>query len=314
MSTVLVVDAACDLPKSFLVERGIWLLPTSIRVDKTIYTDDKDPTKLLSFYSKGLLTREHDAESLAYTSEQITQLFLGKIVNKFDFALVQTVSRKRSLIYDNALQSSFSILREYRGVRASSSTIRKGSFAMRVFNTGTLFCGQGILAAYTSDLIGQGQSKNEILKLSTDMREKVQAFIVPPSVHYVRDRARKKGDDSISAFSAFIAKSLDIVPIIQGRNDKTEPAAKIRGFENAVEKLFHYAIKHIHAGLLSPYIIVSIAGDLSVLDKFPAYKELLTAAQQKKYPCVALCDGFDQRFECWARISRFRFSGGRSRI
>ncbi|MEN0035605.1 MAG: DegV family protein [Cellvibrio sp.] len=289
MSTVLVVDAACDLPKSFLDERGIWLLPTSIRVDKTIYTDDKDPTKLLNFYNKGLLTREHDAESLAYTSEQITELFLAKIVNKFDFALVQTVSRKRSLIYDNALQSSFSILREYRGVRASSNAARQGSFAMRVFNTGTLFCGQGILAAYTSDLIAQGKPKNEILKLSTDMREKIHAFIVPPSVHYVRDRARKKGEDSISAFSAFIAKSLDIVPIIQGRNDKTEPAAKVRGFENAVDKLFNHAIKYINAGLLSPYVIVSVAGDLSVLDQFSAYKELLKVAQQKNIrvlPCV----------------------------
>lgn len=279
MSTVLVVDAACDLPKSFLAERGIWILPTSIRVDNTIYTDDKDPEKLLNFYGKGLLSRDHDAESLAYTAEQITQLFLAKIVNNFDFALVQTVSRKRSLIYDNASQASFSILREYRAARQNVG--RAGAFAMRVFNTGTLFCGQGVLAAYTSDLIAQGKSKNEILKLSTDMRDNIQAFIVPPSVHYVRERARKKGEDSISAFSAFIAKSFDIVPIIQGRNDNTEPAAKVRGFENAVEMLFKHAIKYINAGLLAPYVIVSIAGELNVLEQFGAYKELVQIAQQK---------------------------------
>lgn len=277
MSTVLVVDAACDLPKSFLNERGIWLLPTSIRVDKTIYTDDKDPTKLLNFYRKGLLTRDHDAESLAYTAEQITQLFLAKIVNRFDFALVQTVSRKRSLIYDNALQASFSILREYRNVRENIG--RKGAFAMRVFNTGTLFCGQGILAAYTSDLILQGKPKNEILKLSTDMRDNIQAFLVPPSVHYVRERARKKGEDSISAFSALVAKSFDIVPIIQGRNDNTGPVAKIRGFEHAVDAMFQHAIKHVKAGLLSPYVIVSIAGDLEKLDQIASYKELVQAAE-----------------------------------
>lgn len=279
MSTVLVVDAACDLPKSFLAERGIWVLPTSIRVDKTIYTDDKDPEKLLSFYSNGLLGRDHDAESLAYTSEQITQLFLAKIVNRFDFALVQTVSRKRSLIYDNALQASFSILREYREARENVG--RKGAFAMRIFNTGTLFCGQGALAAYTSDLIAHGKSKNEILKLSTDMRDHIQAFIVPPSVHYVRERARKKGEDSISAFSAFIAKSFDIVPIIQGRNDNTEPAAKIRGFDNAVKILFKHAIKHMNAGLLSPYVVISVAGDLKTLEQLNAYKELVQVAQQK---------------------------------
>lgn len=208
MSTVLVIDAACDLPSYFIEERNIELLPISINVDDAIYTDDKDARKLTDFYARDLLGRHHSAESIPYSTEQIKHLFLERIVTNYDFALVQTVSRRRSPIFDNATQASHSILKSYREVRRKAG--REGNFAMRVMNTGTLFCGQGLLAAFTTDMIGLGKTKNEILKLTDSMRGKVYSYLVPPDVYYIRERARKKGDDSISALSALVAKSLTL--------------------------------------------------------------------------------------------------------
>lgn len=277
MSTVLVIDAACDLPGYFIKERNIELLPISINVDGEVYTDDKDAQKLIDFYAKGLLGRSHSVESIPYSSEQIQRLFLDHIVSRYDFALVQTVSRRRSPIYENATHASHAILKSYRDVRKQAG--REGNFAMRVMNTGTLFCGQGLLAAFTTDMIGLGKAKNEILKLTDSMRKKVYAYIVPPDVYYIRERARKKGDDSIGAISALVAKSLDIVPILAGRDDDTYPVAKGRGFGNSVDRLFRYAIDRIEKGLLTPYLVVSIAGDINDLLAFDSFQELERTAK-----------------------------------
>lgn len=277
MSTVLVIDAACDLPRQFIDERGIQVLPISIRIDGQTFTDDKDARTLTDFYAQGLLGRDHDAESLPYTAEQIEALFLDRIVRDYDFALVETVSRERSPIFDNATKASHAILGSYRDVRADAG--REGGFGIRVMNTGTVFTGQGVLAAFTSDMIQKGKSKNEILRLTESMRRKVYAYIVPPDVYYIRERARKKGDDSIGMISALAAKSFDIVPILCGRDDATYPVVKGRGFKVMVDRLFRYAINHIKAGLLTPYVVVSIAGDLNELLAMDSFLELEQVAK-----------------------------------
>lgn len=278
MSTVLVIDAACDLPRPFIDERDIQVLPISIRIDEQTFTDDKDARTLTDFYARGLLGRDHDAESLPYTAEQIERLFLERIVTRYDFALVQTVSRKRSPIFDNATKASHSILRSYRDVRAKAG--REGAFGVRVMNTGTLFGGQGLLAAFTSDMIRLGKPKNEILKLADSMRHKVYAYLVPPDVYYIRERARKKGDDSVGMISALVAKSFDIVPILCGRDDETYPVAKGRGFKASVDRLFRYAVKRIETGLLTPYVVVSIAGDPNELLAYESFQELERMAKK----------------------------------
>lgn len=279
MSTVLVIDAACDLPQTFIEERDIQVLPISIRIDEEIHTDDKDAQALMDFYARGLLGRDHNAESLPYSAEQIEHLFLDRIVARYDFALVETVSRNRSPIFDNATQASYSILKSYKAVREKAG--REGNFGMRVMNSGTLFTGQGVLAAFTSDMIRLGMPKNEILKLADSMRKKIYAYLVPPDVYYIRERARKKGDESIGMLSALVAKSFDIVPILCGRGDATFPVAKGRGFQPSVDRLFQYATKRIEAGLLTPYIVISIAGDHNELLAYESFQRLERVAREQ---------------------------------
>jgi DegV family protein with EDD domain len=278
MSTVLVIDAACDLPQSFIDDRNIKLLPISIRVDDQTHTDVKDAQKLTEFYANDMLGKNHNAESIPYSTEQIERLFLDELVAQYDFALVQTVSRKRSPIYDNATKASHAILSSYHDIRESAG--REGNFGMRVMNSGTLFCGQGVLAAFTSDMINLGKAKNEVIKLADAMRHRVYAYLVAPDVYYIRERARKKGDESVGILTALVAKSLDIVPILCCRGDDTFPVAKGRGFGATVDRLMQYAIRHIEQGLLTPYVVISVAGDLEDLQTHKAYQALVTVAEK----------------------------------
>lgn len=279
MGIALVVDAACDLPQQFIHDRGIVLVPISIHVDDQFYVDDKDPVKMQAFYSKDLLTLEHDAESIPYSSDQMARLFVDEVIPNHDFALVQTVSRRRSQIFENFNNAQPEILKAFRKMKEAGT---KSHFGMRVMNSSTVFTGQGILAIFTSDLIQAGHNKQDIVRLSEAFKGKIYTYAVPPDVGYIRDRARKRGEDSLSALGALVAKSLDIKPIIQAKDDATMPIARVRGFQNAVERLFQYAIKRINIGLLSPNVIVSYGGDLEELNEFPSYLELLDVAQRHK--------------------------------
>jgi DegV family protein with EDD domain len=277
MSIALVVDAACDLPQSFLEERGIELFPISINVDGNIYTDDKDPQKLKEFYSQNLLTLEHEAESIPYSPEQMAHLFTESIVPNYDFALIQTVSKKRSQIHENSLAAQPMILTKYRENKQKGDA--DGHFGMRVMNSSTLFTGQGILAAFTSDLIKAGKSKQDIVRLAEAFKAKIYAYAIPPDVSYIRERARKRGETSLGMLGALVAKSLDIKPIIQAKGDETKPIAKIRGFDEAVNRLFTYGKERIEKGLLCPYVVVSIAGDESALRQYESFQLLEASAK-----------------------------------
>ena len=280
MSIALVVDAACDLPKKFLDERGIVLFPIAINVDGTSYLDDKDPKKLQSFYQNNLLTLEHSAESIPFAVDEIESLFLDTIVNKYDFALIQTVSKKRSQIFENSSNAQPAILKSYRNKKQQGELT--GHFGMRVMNSSTVFTGQAILATYTSDLIAAGRSKQDIVRMAEVFRDKIHAYAVPPDVSYIRDRARKRGEDSLSAVSALLAKSLDLKPVIKAKNDETSAIAKFRGFNSAIDRLFTYAAERIEQGLLSPYVVVSIAGQEKDLLRFESFMTLTKVAKQHK--------------------------------
>ena len=268
----LVVDSGCDLPESFFQDNRVEVLPISIRVDGDEVLDRHDAPAALEFYRHHIGDKGHDAESVPLTTEQICELFMGRLVTEFDFVFCQTVMRSRSPIYENATKASFSILSEYHAARQAAGV--EGPFALRVINTGTLFAGQGVLAAETLRLIREGVGANEIRQRLEHLTDCVRAYAIPPDLYYLRARARKKGDRSVSLLGAALGSALDIKPILCGYGDQTQPVDKVRGFEAAVERLFDYAVGRVTEGLISPYLVVSYAGELEELRAMPGFDRL----------------------------------------
>ncbi len=268
----LVVDSTCDLPEALLRDNRVEILPITIRIDGDEVIDRHDPAAALEFYAHRIGDKGHDAESVPFSTEQICELFMGRLVTEFDFVFCQTVMRSRSPIYENATKASFSILSEYHAARKAAGV--DGPFALRVINTGTLFAGQGVLAAETLRMIKQGQAANAIRERLETLLDCVRAYAIPPDLYYVRARARKKGDRSVSFVGAALGSALDIKPILCGYADQTEPVDKVRGFDAAVEKLFDYAGRKVKEGLMSPFVVVSYAGDPKELEQMPGYRAL----------------------------------------
>lgn len=281
----VIVDSACDLPHDFIRQHGIHILPVTIRLDGKTLVDDHDPLKAEAFHASGMAQRGHTADTQAFSSEQIRQLFLEQIVTRYDFAVVQTITRTRSQIHANAEQAMSRILTEYRPLRAAAG--REGPFSMRVIDSGTFFAGQGLLAAHTQHLIEKGVGKSELRNLLSDFTAHIHGCLVPRDLTYVRERGRQRGDRSVPALAAFLSRTLKITPVVWGSRHEGRPVARARSFEDAARQMFAYGVRRVLAGLLSPYVCISYGVSEEEFERLPGLAELRQACEQRKVTLLA---------------------------
>jgi DegV family protein with EDD domain len=268
----LVVDSACDLPTSFLKQHDITILPISVRIDDALQVDYRDEAATLAFLHSHIAERGANAETMPFTVEQIRDLFLQRLVIDYDYVFCMTITKTRSPIFDNAQQASFAILNEYRPVRAAAGN--HTPFALRVIDTQTLFCAQGIIAVEAVRLRDAGEGAAKIRARLEYLALHTHGYLIPRDLYYIRTRARMKGDRSVSLFSAALGTALDIKPVLHGARGETAPVAKIKGFEPAVQKMLDFAARRVEAGLLTPTLTLCYGGELDELRALPGYASL----------------------------------------
>lgn len=275
MRVGLIVDSACDLPYEYIRNHDIFILPLTARIDDQTYIDDHSPDTTRDFYERGLLTKGHHAETEAFSPEQIRDLLTEKIVPAYDIAICETVDRTRSLIYQNATEAMNMAMSRQKAIREAAGV--DGNFSMRVIDSKQLFAGQGLLAAYTVRLFEKNLSKNALRHEVEKFSEKIWTCVVPRDLHYIRERARRRGDKSISGVVAFLGKALNITPIVFGRGVIGKPVAKTRSFDASVEKVMAYAVRRVRAGLLTPVVSMSCGMSWEEIDALPGLDELRKA-------------------------------------
>lgn len=278
MKVGLIVDSACDLPHDFIREHDVFILPLTAKIDGQTFVDDHDEDTTADFYRQGLLGKGHHAETEAFSVEQIRDLFLEQIVPNYDVAICETVDRTRSQIYDNATEAMHMVMAEARDVRENAGL--SGNFSMRVVDSGQLFAAQGLLAAYTIDLIKKGLDKNQLRHEVEKFSANLWTCVVPRDLHYIRERARRRGDKSVSGVVAFLGKALSITPIIWGQGVVAKPVAKTRSMDAAVEKVMDYATRRVEAGLLTPIVSVSCGMSWEEIEALPGLDRLRRACDE----------------------------------
>ncbi|MFT5610067.1 MAG: DegV family protein with EDD domain [Polaribacter sp.] len=272
MSIVIVADSTCDLPQKYWDNHNIEIFPFSLLIDGIKLKDTKDPVEQESFFDDDRNSKFHTADITSLSTQQVVNYFHENIVTKYDFALIVTASKDRSENYNNVLGASHEVIRSYRPFREAAGL--KSNFALRVVNSGTLFSGLGILVAHMRDLIEAGANKKDLRDAAEEFKANIYTYCVPKDLYYLSTRAKSTGDKSVSVFAAIIAKLLGITPVILGHMDDTVPVARIKGYENAVNSVFDLACSQMRAGLKSPRVVVSYAGNLNHLDGFSGYRKL----------------------------------------
>jgi len=273
----LVVDSCCDLPAEYFKQHDITILPITVRIGDAVLADHRNEEATLEFLQAHIATRGAEAETMPFTVQQIQDLFLKKLVIDYDYVFCLTITKTRSPIYENAMQASFAILNEYRVARSAAG--HDTPFALRVIDTQTLFAAQGITAVEAVRLVAAGEGAPKIRARLENLALHTYGYMIPRDLYYLRARARKKGDRSVGLLSAALGSALDIKPVLRGYRGATEPVAKVKGFEQGVEKLFQYTGERIRAGLMTPTVCLSYGGELAEMRALPGYEDLVVTCR-----------------------------------
>ncbi len=275
------IDSACDLPPSFIKEHNLEIMPINLLVgeDKEILIDERDPEDTIAFYRRYAEEKDLEGETQPFSVEQITNLFLDKLVLNYDRVLVVSISSTRSLIFENATKASFAILSGYKQRRAKAGI--EGAFALRVVDSRTLFTGEAVLVQEAVRLLKEEEIPFERLRPEIEARARhVHAYLIPNDLHYIRKAGRSRGDRSVSWLSYTLGTALDIKPIVKAYHGDTFPVKKIQGFETAVNTLFGLARTQVDKGLLSNTICMSYAGNPETIRRMTGYKLLEKHAEK----------------------------------
>ena len=274
----IVMDSTCDLPRKFIDDHGITIMPITVRIDEHTFVDVRDPVATESYFQGDIGKRAHAAETDSLSVDEIRELFLGRLVLDYDAVFCLTVTSTRSPIYANATQASFAILGSYRPIRQAAGN--SSPFLMRVVDTRNLFAAQGIAAIEATRLIAADTGPGPIRERLTEIADQTFGYALPRDLHYLRNRGRKKGDRSVSLLSATLGTALDIKPVLQCVRGETKPVAKARGFEQGAAMLFGHATAAVRRGLLVPAVCVSYGGDLAELEPMPGFQGLVEACAE----------------------------------
>jgi DegV family protein with EDD domain len=273
----LAIDASCDLPQAFLQEHGIAVMPIVVRLDGKVFKDDRDPAEIERFLAMQH-AETHAAETEPCSVEDVQKLFLERLVLERDCVFCLTITATRSPINDNVIKASFAVLKQYRAVREQAGI--PGPFLMRVIDTRNVFAGEAPAVVEAIRLIQAGETPSVIRERLTVIANNTYAYMLPRDLYHLRNRTKKKGDRSVSLFSAVVGTALDIKPLLRCYRGETGPVGKVRGFEHGAQVLFDYAAKRVRAGLLVPALCVSYGGDLAELSTLPGYVELRRTCEE----------------------------------
>ncbi|KRF02218.1 fatty acid-binding protein DegV [Frateuria sp. Soil773] len=273
----LAIDASCDLPQAYLQEHRIAVMPVTVKLDGKQFKDDRDPAEIRRFLDMKH-AETHAAETEPCSVEDVQKLFLEKLVLEYDCVFCLTITATRSPINEHVVKASFAVLRQYREVREPAGI--NGPFLMRVIDTRNVFAGEAPAVTEAVRLIQAGETPSAIRERLAMIANNTYAYMLPRDLYHLRNRTKKRGDRSVSLFSALVGTALDIKPLLRCYRGDTGPVGKVRGFEHGAETLFGYAARRVRAGLLAPVVCVSYGGDLAELDALPGYPELRGACAE----------------------------------
>ena len=210
--TIVVADTTCSLPKDFLKERGIPLIPQVVMFGEDSYHDDK---------------------------ELDTATFLQKL--KASATLPKTAAPEPPLyypVYKDAQKKGESVIVVAPSAKVSG-TVRSAETAaqefpdvdIRVIDTQTISCNLGSLVLVADDMSKAGASADEIETKLREMIPRGRIYFLVDTLEYLQKGGR------IGGAKALVAELLQIKPILQIVDGQVEPFEQQRTKKRALAHL-----------------------------------------------------------------------------
>ncbi len=232
----ILTDSCCDLPKEVIDRLQIHMVPLSIHFGETFYLD-RYTIQPEQFYS--LLERSEHNPTSAQPSIREFQNKYEFLCSHYSSVIAVNLAKSLSGTYNSSLQAAKEV---------SERTGKK----IDVIDSGTVTGAQGLIILRLAEAIEKGVSHEEILPEVNNWAKKTQIRVTVPTLKYIIRSGR------VSAFKSFIAKLLDLKPVIvlnkeghtvlssKSFTEKASMRKAIRSIEKIAEKnkIWGYAITH----------------------------------------------------------------------
>ena len=267
MKTVVMVDAACDLPLSYLREHGVHLLPNALVSATGSLTDNRAADAILAFHRHLATAHDSEIQVKSCSANALAELFLNRLVLRYDRALLITMAQTRSTLFQNATEASFAILRGYRERRRQAGL--ETPFYLNVLDSRTLGAGQAILTDAAIRLLrGPELPFNELRRLIEEFRHAVRCYLLFNDGRYARAMTEGRAEPAGPSLSGGSLGALLGGKLAARFTDgQAQPLFKGHGFDRLLGRLLDEAQQEIDRGLRTPLVAISYAGDPDVLNR-----------------------------------------------
>ncbi|MCK9422303.1 MAG: DegV family EDD domain-containing protein [Bacteroidales bacterium] len=188
----LVTDSSCDLPKEMIYQHQIHVVPLSVHFGETYFLD-RLTINPPQFYS--MLTRTEEVASSAQPASKEFQ-------NKYEY-LSTHYDSIIGIHLSQGLSGTFS-----SSDKGAKDVIERTGKKINVINSRSISGGLGLILLRAARAIEDGASHEEVLSKMDEWVNKSQIRVSVTTLKYIVRSGR------VSPLKSFIAKSLDLKPII----------------------------------------------------------------------------------------------------
>ena len=175
--TLLVMDAACDMPTEWLAENNIAVLPIKASVDGWELLDTHNEFDTMECFRKDLASRGASATTTPLSPVETREFIQSNLSDNIDYVLQVTIAAGRSKIYMNSLSAMHALTAAHNRVRRGMGN--RVPFKTWVIDSETGFTGQGVMAFEANRKLNAGMSTPDVAAHLEQLRHQVHAFMVP---------------------------------------------------------------------------------------------------------------------------------------
>lgn len=272
LRTLLVTDAASDLPADWRAKSGVLLLPIKLRNGEMSRIDDGDEAAASHFAAKHLAQFDGRTHTLAASVDTTGELIIQHANRDTDYVLQIAMNSMRSGSYANALTAAQKLMVQSARERRRAGNTRP--FKMWVVDSGALFNGHGVLIAECARWLGAKVALPQVVQQVDALRRQVKTLVVPRDLKLFHRSAALPEAPVSRWFSRHVGQLFDRLPVAVAGNDELRVLSSHKGFDAAANVALNHAIRCVAAGLDAPFVCASYAGDIADLRHQARFVEL----------------------------------------
>lgn len=270
LDTALLIDSTTVIPREFIKEYGVTVIPVPIYAGGTEYRDGVDITPE-GFYS--ILETSKERPSTAVPGIGEFSSFYNRLLETYTKIVYPTPSSRLTGVFNAAVQSAKQIEGAQVVVIDPPGELEEGLYAIHsddpgledklveigrltapiivVMNTDYVSAAAGLIAIEAIHAIRGDKTIDEVVGKVIDAKRKTGIYFILNTLEYIVDR--------VGQLQAFLGTLLRIKPVLTLRHGYIEDVAKVRSEGKARKKMIELVEERVGDKEIDVYVLHSLA-------------------------------------------------------